>query len=219
MFIIALTQRPELQMLMRTTTSLLIFFHLLFLLILQTACVSEKNPHKETPAHLLGKFPKSGFAYPISEKEFVTEKNDWRDSWYNAQDFGENGHLGEDWNKTTGGNTDCGEPVYATADGQITFAKDAGAGWGNVVIIEHTSADGTKIQSLYGHLETILKTQGDVKRREQIGTIGGASGRYPCHLHFEIRWTACPVWNQTGNGYGGEKHGWIDPSEFIDKHR
>ncbi|MBA2735208.1 MAG: M23 family metallopeptidase, partial [Pyrinomonadaceae bacterium] len=92
-------------------------------------------------------------------------------------------------------------------------------GWGNVVIIEHIAADGTKIQSLYGHLETILKTQGDVKRREQIGTIGGAGGRYPCHLHFEIRWTACPVWNQTGNGYADDKHGWIDPSEFIDQHR
>jgi len=222
MFIIALTQRPEWQIHMRTIISSSVFLHLLIFpvfLILQTSCVSEKNPNKEIPAHLLGKFPKSGFAYPVGEKEFVSEKNDWRDSWYNAQDFSENRHLGEDWNKTTGGNTDCGEPVYAAADGRITFAKDAGAGWGNVVIIEHIAADGTKIQSLYGHLETILKTQGDVKRRGQIGTIGGAGGRYPCHLHFEIRWSDCPVWNQTGNGYADDKHGWIDPSEFIDQHR
>ncbi len=110
--------------------------------------------------------------------------------WYNAQDFGENRHLGEDWNKNTGGNTDCGEPVYAAADGKIVFAEDAGAGWGNVVIIEHTGADGTKIQSLYGHLEFISKTSGEVRKREQIGTVGNANGRYMCHLHFEIRWTA-----------------------------
>jgi murein DD-endopeptidase MepM/ murein hydrolase activator NlpD len=198
-----------------------ITFSLFFsgLLIFHSACVREKSPDKEIPAHLLNKFPVKSFAYPVGEKDYVSEKNDWRDSWYNAQDFGENRHLGEDWNKTTGGNTDCGEPVFAAASGQIIFAKDAGAGWGNVIIIEHTASDGTKIQSLYGHLETIARTEGAVKRREQIGTIGGANGRYPCHLHFEIRSNDCPVWNQTGNGYADEKHGWIDPSEFIDKNR
>ena len=210
----------------KTKTRLLKFmqnFAILFLicgfLVSQIACTAEQNPDKEIPAHLLGKFPKNSFAYPVGETEFVTEKNDWRDKWYNAQDFGENQHLGEDWNKTSGGNSDCGEPVFSAAGGQIVFAEDAGAGWGNVVIIEHTAPDGTKIQSLYGHLETILKSDGEIKRREQIGTIGGANGRYPCHLHFEIRWTACPVWNKAGNGYGDDKNGWIDPSEFIDKTR
>ena len=198
-----------------------LIFSLIFsgFLIFHSACASEKNPNKEIPAHLLDKFPAKSFAYPVGEQDYVSEKNDWRDFWYNAQDFGENRHLGEDWNKTTGGNTDCGEPVYAAADGQITFAKEAGAGWGNVVIIKHAASDGTKIQSLYGHLDTIARTEGAVKRRERIGTIGGANGRYPCHLHFEIRSTDCPVWNQTGSGYADEKHGWIDPSEFIDKHR
>jgi murein DD-endopeptidase MepM/ murein hydrolase activator NlpD len=138
---------------------------LIFILLCLAACRAENNPNKEIPQFLL-KFPKDGFAYPVGEKDFVTEKNDWWDYWYNAQDFGENGHLGEDWNKTTGGNTDCGEPVYAAADGQITSARDAGAGWDNVVIIEHTAEDGTKIQSLYGHLETIGKNAGEVKRRE-----------------------------------------------------
>jgi murein DD-endopeptidase MepM/ murein hydrolase activator NlpD len=191
----------------------------LSLLIYQPACGREDNPNKEIPAHLLGKFPAGSFAYPVGEKEFVTERNDWWDLWYNAQDFGENRHLGEDWNKTTGGNTDCGEPVYAAAGGRIVFAQDAGAGWGNVVIVEHTAADGTKIQSLYGHLETMAKTAGEVKKRELIGTIGSANGRYMCHLHFELRWTACPFWNQTGGGYADERSGWIDPSEFIDKTR
>ena len=214
MFIIVLTQRLRRQILMRATTFSLFFFGVL---IFHTACASEKSPNKEIPAHLLNKFPVKSFAYPIGEQDYVSEKNDWRDAWYNAQDFGENRHLGEDWNKNSGGNTDCGEPVYATADGQITFAKDAGAGWGNVIIIEHTAPDGTKVQSLYGHLETVTRIEGAVKRREQIGTIGGANGRYLCHLHFEIRWTQCPAWNQTGNGYADEKNGWIDPSEFINR--
>ena len=190
---------------------------LILLIFFQAACAREKSPFKEIPAHLLNKFPSRSFAYPVGDKDYATEKNDWRDLWYNAQDFGENRHLGEDWNKNTGGNTDCGEPVFAAAAGRIVYAKDAGTGWGNVVIIEHTAADGTKVQSLYGHLETILKSDGEVNRREQIGKIGSANGRYPCHLHFEIRSAECPFWNAAGNGYADDTRGWIDPSEFIDK--
>jgi murein DD-endopeptidase MepM/ murein hydrolase activator NlpD len=190
---------------------------LLGLLTFHAACRLKANPDKVIPAFLV-KFPAESFAYPVGDADFATEARD-SDLWYNAQDFGENRHLGEDWNKTTGGNSDCGEPVYAAAAGQIVFAADAGAGWGNVVIVEHAAEDGTKVQSLYGHLETISKTTGAVSRREQIGTVGSAGGRYMCHLHFEIRWTECPFWNQTGHGYSDDRRGWVDPSEFIEKHR
>jgi len=182
------------------------------------ACSSPVDPNKQIPQFLL-KFAARSFAYPVGEKDYITEKNDWWDYWYNAQDFGENRHLGEDWNKTTGGDTDCGDPVYSTAEGQVVFAKDAGPGWGNVILIEHTAEDGTKLRSLYGHLETISKTSGVVNRREQIGTIGNANGKYKCHVHFEIRWNECPVWNEVGSGYSDARHGWIDPSEFIEKTR
>ena len=124
------------------------------------------------------------FAYPIGKTQFATQKKD-KDEWYNALDFGENDHLGEDWNKNTGGNTDCGEPVYATANGIITYAGGAGQGWGNVVIIEHTLPSGEKVESLYGHMLEILKKDGEVKKREQIGKVGNANGHYLCHLHFE----------------------------------
>lgn len=214
MFLLTRKQRPKLRILMKAIKFSAVF---LVLILFSFACFWKKDPNKEIPEFLV-KFPENSFAYPIGAADFVTE---WRDSdlWYNAQDFGENRHLGEDWNKTTGGNTDCGEPVFAAADGTVTFAADAGAGWGNVVIIEHAAADGTKVQSLYGHLEAILKSDGTVARREQIGTVGSAGGRYLCHLHFEIRWTESPMWNQAGAGYSDERHGWIDPSEFIEKHR
>ena len=156
------------------------------------------------------------FAYPIGKTETVTEAKDRKDEWYNAQDFGANNHLGEDWNKNSGGNTDCGEPVYAAGNGRIVLAENAGASWGNVVIIEHNLPDGKKIQTLYGHLQTILKTSGEVKKREQIGTIGNADGKYFCHLHFELREENCPEWNKSGVGYSAERKGWIDPSDFID---
>lgn len=213
MFIIRLITIARYCLLMR-------FIKISFALLLAvlSGCVSEYNSHKEIPANLL-KFPPGSFAYPVGENDFATEKNDWRDDWYNARDFGENRHLGEDWNKNSGGNTDCGEPVFAAADGKIIFAEHAGEGWGNVIIIEHTAPDGTKLQTLYGHLESISKHAGEVKRREQIGTIGNADGRYMCHLHFELRSTECAAWNKTGGGYGDDKTGWIDPSEFIEKTR
>ena len=189
---------------------------LLFLVFV--ACTSPPNANKQIPLFLL-KFARESFATPVGAKDYSTERNDWSDEWYNAQDFGENRHLGEDWNKTTGGDTDCGEPVYATADGNIVIARDAGPGWGYVVMIEHTGTDGTKLRSLYGHLDTISKSSGGVSRREQIGTIGNANGRYKCHLHFELRWAENPLWDQVGPGYSDARHGWIDPSEFISKTR
>lgn len=189
-----------------------------FAAIMIVGCSSQKNPNKEIPLFLL-QFPTASFAYPIGEKDFITERNDWWDSWYNAQDFGENRHLGEDWNKNSGGDTDCGEAAFATADGQIVFASDAGPGWGNVIMIEHSADNGTKIRSLYGHLQSIIKTSGSVSRREQIGTVGNANGRYKCHLHFEMRWHENPLWDEVGPGYSDERHGWVDPSEFIDKVR
>lgn len=158
------------------------------------------------------------FAYPIGKTEFVTEAKDKQDDWYNATNFGETNHLGEDWNKNSGGNTDCGEPVFAIGNGVIVYADYAGMGWGNVVIIEHTLPDGKKVESLYGHLLEILKSSGEVKKREQIGKVGNADGRYLCHLHFEIRDETCPMWQQIGGGYSADRNGWLDPSEFIDSH-
>lgn len=190
---------------------------LLFVSCKQLARTKSEQPQRTSSPNRI--VPQSdGFDYPVSKNPTVTEAKD-KDDWYNAQDFGENNHLGEDWNKNTGGNTDCGETVYASANGLIVFAGDAGSGWGNVVIIEHLLKDGTRVQTLYGHLQTIVKTEGEVKRREKIGTVGNANGRYLCHLHFEVRFADCPAWNETGPGYAEDRKGWTDPSKFIDANR
>lgn len=171
-----------------------------------------------TPTPTAPRVTADSFAYPIGSGETVTQRKD-KDDWYNALDFGAADHLGEDWNKNTGGNTDCGEPVFAAANGSITFAGDAGLGWGNVVIVEHTLASGDKFQTLYGHLLEILKSSGEVKKREQVGKVGNANGRYYCHLHFELRTPDSPEWNRAGSGYSKDRKGWLDPSDFIDRQR
>lgn len=192
-------------------------YFIVFLCIALAGCrssdtVTAQKDRASTPAS--GPVADS-FAYPIGKAEKVTQAKDG-DEWYNAQDFGKNDHLGEDWNKNSGGNTDCGEPVYAAATGMISLAGDAGPGWGNVVMIDHVLPSGEKVQSLYGHLQEIAKTSGAVGKREQIGKVGNANGRYPCHLHFEIRKENCPVWGQAGGGYSSDRTGWVDPSDFID---
>ena len=193
---------------------------LIALLAFLFSCMSQ-NQHNQNSTNSDNKsvIVADKFAYPISKNEYVTEAKDAKDEWYNATNFGEDNHLGEDWNKNSGGNTDCGEPVYAIGNGTIVYAEYAGIGWGNVVIIEHTLPDGKKVESLYGHLQEILKKSGEVKKREQIAKVGNADGKYLCHLHLEIRDETCPMWHAVGGGYSGERNGWLDPSEFIDKHR
>ena len=197
-------------------------FFAVFILFLQFDCNSSEAQTNENKLALRPTPPKiiaEKFAYPIGKTEFITPARDKKDGWYNAQDFTVNNYLGEDWNANSGGNTDCGESVFAAADGTIVYAENAGISWGNVVIIEHDLPDGKKVQTLYGHLQKITKTSGAVKLREQIGTIGNADGKYLCHLHFELSDETCPMWNQAGAGYSAERKGWLDPSDFIDVRR
>lgn len=134
--------------------------------------------------------------------------------YYNAQPFGTNTHLGDDWNGVGGGDTDLGDPVHAVAAGVVVEAIDHGGGWGNVVRIVHP-CDG--VESLYAHLATIDVAVGaTVQRGTQVGTIGTAAGRYPAHLHLELRArSGMPL----GGGYGTDPTGYLDPTAFITNHR
>jgi hypothetical protein len=139
---------------------------------------------------------------------------------YNAQRFTDNHHLGDDLNGIGGEDSDLGDPIYAVADGRVLLARDGGPGWGNVIIILHAYSEngGRKyVQSYYGHVETMLVHAGDeVKRSQQIATVGTADGRYFAHLHFEMREFITPF---VGPGYRENTRGWIDPTAFIEAHR
>ncbi|CAN5505056.1 hypothetical protein BH10ACI3_BH10ACI3_07780 [soil metagenome] len=158
------------------------------------------------------------FAYPIGKDETVTAKKDG-DEWFNEVDFGQKENLGEVWTVNKGGNEGCGEPVYAIANGVITFADFAGPEWGLVIIVDHQLPSGEKVQSLYGNLFDMSVKAGPVKKRQQIGRIGNANGRYLCRLYFEMRTSDAPLWGQPGPIFGKEPKGWVDPSNFIDTHR
>ena len=132
-------------------------------------------------------------------------------------------HYGEDWNGRAGGDKDLGDPVYAVADGIVTFAHNVRTGWGNVVLTRHAYRDPASGQvkfcdTLNGHLNEMLVKEGQpIKRGQQIGTIGSNFGMYPAHLHFEIRHNLSI--GMARNGVPSDTVNWADPTEFITKYR
>ena len=167
----------------------------------------------------------TSFRHPVGDGS-VTRARDG-DGYYTSQGHGSyyaghGYHLGEDWNGDGGGNTDLRDPVYAAANGRVVFAGNGGTGWGNVVIIQHTMPDGSTVSTLYGHLDRINVSAGDVTIGQQIGTIGTGGGLYAAHLHFEVYLGSM---SRPGDGYSSSPdpdpftHGYVNPTRFIDSHR
>lgn len=160
---------------------------------------------------------------PVFPQEYIATAFDFpvgkpdAKGYYNAQGFGKNYHLGDDWNAVTGGNTDLGDPIYAIAAGQVNFAADIDGGWGKVIRIRHQIPNGEQYESLYAHCDSILVKASDwVKRGQPIATIGTANGQYYAHLHLEIRDSiGMPI----GGGYAADPRGYLDPTKFLNAHR
>jgi len=80
-----------------------------------------------------------------------------------------------------------GTPIFAVADGVVTFAGQR-AGFGNVIIIEHTVA-GKRTASYYGHMYDagIHVAAGEtVAAGQHISDVGSSGKSTGPHLHMEI---------------------------------
>lgn len=76
-----------------------------------------------------------------------------------------------------------GTPVYATADGVVSFAERK-SGYGNCIEISH----GFNYYTRFGHLRDISVANGqNVKRGQIIGTVGNTGKSTDPHLHYEVR--------------------------------
>ena len=116
-------------------------------------------------------------------------------------------HAAEDYKRP------AGTPVYAMADGRVSFSGTAG-GYGWLIIIDHLQAN---LYSLYGHLSPSrwkLSSGTDVKKGDLIAYLGdpdenGGSDESPLepHLHFGIR--ACQRNDYPGRGEWRWMAGWI----------
>ena len=132
-------------------------------------------------------------------------------------------HAAEDYKRP------AGTPVYAMADGQISFSGTAG-GYGWLILIDHPQAN---LYSLYGHLSPSrwkLKSGTDVVRGDLIAYLGeshenGGSQEQPLdpHLHFGIRAGQTADYPSKGEWryMGGwirlcpQDVGWLQPSLVI----
>jgi hypothetical protein len=81
---------------------------------------------------------------------------------------------------------DGGEPLYPIAPGRVTYAKDSGGGYGNLVQVVHPGEP--PFLSGYAHLGDILVDSGDIVfTTTQIGTLGSTGGDWSDHLHMSFK--------------------------------
>ena len=82
-----------------------------------------------------------------------------------------------------------GTPIQATGDGVVVKAGWH-YGYGNTVIIRH----GYGYETLYGHMSRITVKNGQqVKRGQQIGTVGSTGTSTAPHCHYEVHERGKPV--------------------------
>ena len=189
---------------------------ILILVIIIVSCKSEKKEKIGIKVSNISTEKKldtikhtNGFDFPVGKPNAK--------KYYNAQKFGENEHLGDDWNGIGGGNTDLGDPVYSIGNGYVSFAKNVYGGWGNIIRIVHFIDKDNQVESLYAHCDEISVKEGDyIKKGQKIGTIGTNDGTYLAHLHLELRnEIGLPI----GGGYSSNTKGYLNPTKFIKDNR
>jgi murein DD-endopeptidase MepM/ murein hydrolase activator NlpD len=111
---------------------------------------------------------------------------------------------------------DKGMEVKATASGQIVYSKNAGKGWGNLVVIYHPEH---RVWSRYAHLEKRYYDEGiQVKEGDVIGTVGSTGGDWAPHCHFDIIVKKLPSWTSYTKYFSQTKlrEYYVDPIPFIE---
>ncbi|MDO4641092.1 MAG: peptidoglycan DD-metalloendopeptidase family protein [Neisseria sp.] len=77
----------------------------------------------------------------------------------------------------------AGQPVVAAADGKVVYAGSGLRGYGNLVIIQHTST----FLTAYGHNQSLSVKEGQTVKRGQTIAKMGNSDADRTKLHFEVR--------------------------------
>ena len=83
-----------------------------------------------------------------------------------------------------------GTKVVATGNGKVVRIKKVSSGYGRSIVIDH----GFGYQSLYAHMNQIDVKEGqEVKRGQQIGTVGRTGTATAPHVHYEVRQNERPI--------------------------
>lgn len=77
-----------------------------------------------------------------------------------------------------------GEPVQASADGEVALVSTSLGDWGSIVLVRHSS----EFMTVYGRLGAVNVRKGQkVKAGERIGQVATPAGGKPARMHFEVR--------------------------------
>jgi lipoprotein NlpD len=83
----------------------------------------------------------------------------------------------------------AGDPVFAAADGRVMYAGAGLRGYGNMIIIKHS----TNYLTAYAHNQTLLVKEDQVVRKGQKIAEMGSSDADQVKLHFEVRKQGKPI--------------------------
>ena len=179
-------QNPSIKAVFITSFMLLVF--------LLSSCSQSSTSCPEQPqADLSGALDYAGddqlpFQFPLDELglDDVPAPARFCDGSWQEKEEDRKYHAAEDYHLP------AGSPVYAFADGKISFSGPMG-GYGWLIIIDHPQAN---LYSLYGHLSPSrwYLESGVVKKGDLIAYLGdsdenGGSAEHPMrpHLHFGVR--------------------------------
>lgn len=156
----------------------------------------------------------NGFISPVFGYSLLTDHNEYIvNPWLGLSDY----HVGEDWYGEPLG------PVQAIGNGTVVFAGYSPEFGANLVVIEHTMPDGTRVTSYSGNLDTVDVAVGDqIVLGQDIGTIyttGSSGGLFDAyHLHFALyvgdNAPAFPP-DYVATADVTPTTGFVDPSDFI----
>lgn len=141
----------------------------------------------------------SGATLMSADEKLMMPCGGYVTSWYGGRTlWGEyDFHDGIDF---AGSGASYGDPIYAAADGIVSFAAFNG-GFGNKIVIDHSK----EISTLYAHCSKIVVSEGQAVVKGQLIGYIGATGRVTGpHLHLEV----------LVNGYRANPKSYLDWSGY-----
>lgn len=130
-------------------------------------------------------------------------------------------HPALDANQGESGGADEGKPFVALGDGVVVYCRESGAGWGNLVVIEHPELSKLwptgYIASRIAHGKELKVKVGDtVKMADVLGKVSKTGTKSP-HCHIEVIQKKLPSYTHYPNGKGLQYvyDYWVDPEKFV----
>lgn len=136
-------------------------------------------------------------------------------------------HPGEDLNSGKSGSSDLGLEINPMSDGEVIFVKNAGIGWGNIVVIYHPEISrllGEDIYSRCAHFSKIWVKVGQKVTMADVVGLCGKSGTKSPHCHWEVLKKKLDRWDRYTRDDNGKpwsmakvQEYFYPPYEFIER--